>query len=99
MIRHIFFGTVRDDVPEASIEELILNWRRMPAEIPSIRAFTAGRNVSPVDRRFTVALVADFDDWEAWNAFREHPFHDRIRHAITFKIIEPQDRSMIQIEI
>jgi len=99
MIRHIFFGRVKDGVPDELIDELVSRWHGMPSEISTIRAFTAGRNVGKEDRRFTVALVADFDDWAGWAHYMDHPYHDAIRQSLTNKIVEPSERAMIQIEI
>ncbi|TAM74769.1 Dabb family protein [bacterium] len=99
MVRHIFFGRVRDGVPDEKVDQLIARWHGMPAAIPVIRGFTAGRNVGPEDRRFTVALVADFDDWDAWKHYMVHPYHDDIRQSLTNRIVEPSERAMIQIEI
>jgi|HubBroStandDraft_1064217.scaffolds.fasta_scaffold155146_2 hypothetical protein len=98
MIRHLFFGKVKAGVPDAEIDRLLTSWNAMPAKIDAIRSITAGRNAGP-NQRFTVALVAEFDDWDAWRRYQSHPDHEAIKHDLSDKILEPDERGSIQLEL
>jgi len=99
MIRHMFFGKIKEGVPDAEIDRLVNAWNALGSKVASLRAITAGRNACATDQRFTVALVADFDDWDGWRAYAEHPEHDAIRREISSRIIEPGERGTIQLEL
>jgi hypothetical protein len=99
MIRHMFFGKVKEGVPDAQIDELVTRWRGLAGTVASIRAITAGRNAHATDHRFSVALVADFDDWAGWKAYNDHPLHDEIRRELSAKIIDPDEKASIQLEL
>jgi Stress responsive A/B Barrel Domain len=99
VIRHIFLGTVRDGASDHQLEELIQAWSTMPGRVPGLRRLTAGRNVSPRDRRYSLALVADLDDMRAWEGYMEHPEHLAIIDRLSSKLIEPESRTMVQLEV
>jgi Stress responsive A/B Barrel Domain len=62
VIRHLFVGSVRDGESEKDVDRLAERWGRLPGEVPGVRPFSADRNVSPRDHRYSVAVVADFAD-------------------------------------
>src|SRR5438445_11352516 len=99
MIRHIFLGTVQDGIPDEQLDELIQAWSGMPGKVPGLRRLTAGRNVSPRDTRFSVALVADLDDMRAWEGYMEHPEHLAIIQRLSSRVIIPESRAMVQLDI
>jgi hypothetical protein len=95
----MFFGKVKPGVADAEIDGLVAAWNALPAKVETLRAMTAGRNACATDQRYTVALVADFDDWDGWRAYADHPEHDKIRREISAKIIDPDERATIQLEL
>ena len=99
MIRHIFLGTVREGVSDQQLDELIQAWSTMPDRVPGLRRLTAGRNVSPRDRRYSIALVADLDDMQAWEAYMDHPEHLAIIQRLSSRVIAPESRAMVQLEV
>lgn len=99
MIRHIFVGTAKEGVTPEQIEALLNAWRGLPGQIAEIRSLTPGRNISPRDQRYTVALVADFDDMEAWSRYMEHPAHLAISQRLTSHLIQADSRAAIQITV
>jgi hypothetical protein len=99
VIRHVFVGTVRDGVSEKDVDRLVERWRGLPREVPGIRSFSAGRNVSTRDHRYSVAVVADFDDIAGWELWMEHPSHLAVGAELTNRIIDPQSRAMVQLEL
>ena len=99
MIRHIFVGTFKPDTTEADIDELLRSWMGMLGVVPGLRNLTGGRNVSPREHKYDVALVADLDDMDAWEGYMIHPEHLAIGQRISGKIIIPESRATVQIEI
>ena len=99
MIRHIFVGTAKEEVTPEQIEELLNAWRELPGQIAELRSLTPGRNISPRDQKYTVALVADFDDMEAWNRYMDHPAHLAISQRLTSHLIKADSRAAIQISV
>jgi Stress responsive A/B Barrel Domain len=99
MIRHIFVGNFKPDTTEADVVELLRSWAGLLDVVPGLRNLTAGQNVSPREHKYDVALVADLDDMDAWEAYMVHPEHVAIGQRISGKIIIPESRATVQIEI
>jgi hypothetical protein len=99
MIRHIFLGTIRDGIPDEQVDELVRAWSAMPGKVPGLRRLTAGRNISPRDTRYGLALVADLDDMRAWEGFMEHPEHVAIFQRLSSRVIVPESRTTVQLEV
>jgi hypothetical protein len=96
VLRHIFLAQTRPGVPSDDVDQLIAAWRAFPASIAEISSLTAGRNVSSEDRRYSVALVADFVDGDAWRRFMDHPAHLAVRTTISERALDPATRVMVQ---
>lgn len=99
MIRHIFVGTANEGVGAEQLEELLSAWRALPEKIPEIRRMTAGRNISPRDQRYTVALVADFDNMQDWERYMDHPAHVAIGQQLTAKLIRSDSRAAVEFAV
>src|SRR5438105_14257936 len=69
----------------------------MPGRVPGLRRLTAGRNVSPRDHRYSLALVADLDDMRAWEGYMEHPDHLAIIQRLSSHVIVPEARTMVHL--
>jgi hypothetical protein len=95
----MFFGKVKEGVPEAEIDRLVTAWNAMPSKVDTLRSITAGRNACATDQRYTIALVADFDDWAGYKVYADHPAHEQIKHDISSKIIDADNKSTIQLEL
>src|SRR5689334_9255029 len=99
MIRHIFVGTAQEGTSTEQLEELVSAWRALPEKIPEIRRMTAGRNISPRDQLYSVALVAEFDKMQDWEHYRDHPAHAAVREQLTSKLIRNDSRAAVQIVV
>jgi hypothetical protein len=95
----MFFGKVKEGVPDAEIDRLVTAWNAMGSKVDTLRAITAGRNACSTDQRYTVALVADFDDWAGYKTYADHPEHEAIKRDISSKIIDADNKSTIQLEL
>jgi hypothetical protein len=95
----MFFGKVKEGVPDAEIDRLVTAWNALGSKVDTLRAITAGRNACATDQRYTVALVADFDDWAGYETYADHPEHEAIKRDISSKIIDADNKSTIQLEL
>jgi hypothetical protein len=92
-------GTAQEGISEEQLAELVSAWHTLPEKIPQIRRMTAGRNISPRDQRYSVALIADFDTMQDWEHYMNHPAHLAISQQITSKLIRNDSRAAVQIVV
>jgi len=86
MLRHVVLLHVGDDAPPDAVEALRLALAELPAKIPEIRAYSFGPDVGLAPTNADFALVADFDDADAWRRYQAHPAHVDVleRHVKPF---------------
>ncbi|WBU61722.1 Dabb family protein [Paracoccus albus] len=84
MIRHIVLIRFRDDVPEAAIDTIFADLRRIREVLPGVISITSGRSESPeqIERGYLHGFVADFTDWDALAAYQAHPDHRSVGDAL-----------------
>lgn len=75
MIRHIFIAAVKDGVSEDIIEGIVKNLQALTEKYPTVRA---GGNLGWFSDKTQVALTADFENKESWDAFINSPEHTEI---------------------
>lgn len=74
-VRHVVTLTFRDDTTTEQIDDIVLALRALPAVIPELRSYVVGPDLGRSDGNATLAIVADFDSWEGYEAYRDHPDH------------------------
>jgi hypothetical protein len=84
VIRHVVGITWTADTTDADVAAVRAALAELPGQIPEIRAYTFGTDLGLVDGNADFAIVADFDDVDAWHRYQHHPAHravltDRIR--------------------
>ncbi len=84
MIRHVVGLTWTNDATDTDVAAVRAALAALPEQIPEIRAYTFGSDLGLVDGNADFAIVADFDDVDAWHRYQRHPAHqaaltDRIR--------------------
>ena len=69
---------------------------RLPALLPVLRAYRMGADLGVNEGNFEWAAVADFDDLEGYQVYRDNPEH----REITGKFIQPiaAQRAAVQYE-
>ena len=77
-IRHVVCFTWAADATPEAIAATERSLRELPDLIPGIRAFSVGPDLGLVPGTADLALVADFDDAEAWQRYQDHPEHQRV---------------------
>lgn len=76
VIRHIFMPPLKAGVIKAQLDEAVRLLRELPAVVPEIKAFTAGRNPGLYQNEMQLVLTADFNDlagrppWKIQNILR-----------------------------
>jgi hypothetical protein len=80
MIRHVVVCEFRDDASPQLVEEFLATIGGVRTE--GLRSLTFGTDLGLRSGNANYALVADFDDAEAYQRFDEDPEHQRIRALI-----------------
>lgn len=77
MIRHIVLIRFLPSVSEAMIADLFAELRQIRAKVPGLLDITAGKSESPeqMERGHMHGFVVDFSDWDALQAYQDHPEH------------------------
>ena len=75
MIRHVVTFSWRDDVDAEQRAATVAALRRLPEEVGGSTAFTVGPDAGLAEGNAHTALVADFPDAAAWQAYARHPRH------------------------
>lgn len=77
MIRHIVLVKFRPEVREAHIDALFDELNDIRTKIDGVLSITAGRSESPekIERGYMHGFVVDFTDWDALQAYQDHPDH------------------------
>ena len=80
MIRHIVLIKFNPDLTEAAISDLFAELHQIQGKIPGLIGITSGRSESPeqMERGYMHGFVADFIDWDALQAYQDHPDHQRL---------------------
>ncbi len=97
MLRHVVLFTWKPGAPKVQIEAFADGLAALPERVPEIRAFRFGPDARLGGGNEDFALVADFDDVEAYRRYAEHPAHRHLiatllvpllgtRHAVQFTL-------------
>ena len=87
MLRHIVLVTFKSEATEAQLDAWRDAVRAMCDESPEVLSFTLGANVGKGPNHFQSALVADFEDMEAFRRYVTAPLHqayveNHARHVV-----------------
>lgn len=89
MIRHIVLIRFQPQVSEAEIAALFTALPRLAGLLPGVLAHASGRSESPeqLERGYLHGFTIDFADWQALQAYADHPEHkifggQLVAHAI-----------------
>ncbi|MCM1176487.1 MAG: Dabb family protein [Bacteroidales bacterium] len=79
MIRHIVMWKFREDIPgmtpKEAAEEAKANLEALTGKIPGLLHIEVGVNAKASKGSYDAALTADFESWDALDAYRVHPLH------------------------
>ena len=96
MIRHVVTIQWTPEVTQQQKQRVAAELARLPALIPSLRAYHLGADLGLNPGNFDFAVAADFDDAEGYLAYRDHPEH----RAIVAEFIRPivTERAAVQYQ-
>ena len=77
MIRHIVLVKFNPQTTEARIAEIFAELHNIKDKLDGVLSITAGRSESPeqIERGYMHGFVVDFTDWDALQAYQDHPDH------------------------
>lgn len=95
-LRHVVTLTFRDDTTDEQVDEIVAALRALPDAISELRSYVVGTDVGRSPGNSSLAIVADFDSWEGYEVYRDHP-----RHAEAIDLILPHlaARGAVQHEV
>lgn len=97
MIRHCALLTLDDSTTAADRRTIIEAIYELPAQIPAIRQYSVGIDLGLAEDNASIAIIADFDDTEGYETYRDHPAHrDVIKQVIAPRLTA---RAAAQYEI
>lgn len=96
-LRHVVTLTFRDDTTEEQLDEILTRLRALPAAIPEIVDYVVGLDVGKSEGNATLGIVADFDDWAGFEAYRDHPDHVAVATELILPVLT--DRGAVQHEL
>ena len=96
MIRHVVLFRWTEQTTEEQKQRVAAELARLPALVPSLRAYHLGADLGLNPGNFDFAVAADFDDAGGYLAYRDHPEH----RAIVAEFIQPivAERAAVQYE-
>jgi len=97
MLRHVVLFSWKPDASDAAVRAFADGLASMPDQIPEIRSYRFGPDARLGGGNDDFALVADFDDVEAYRRYAEHAAHRRLiaellmpilagRHAVQYEL-------------
>lgn len=90
MIRNVTLVEFKPDTPAEHIERI--TEATLKLSVPGMRAITVGADAGLKEGNMSYAVVADFDDADAYHAFDTDPEHERIRRELTRPVFVRYER-------
>ncbi len=80
MIRHIVLLKYRPDVTVETVAEIFAELHQIEGKVPGLLGIHSGRSESPekIERGYMHGFTADFESWEALQAYQDHPDHQKV---------------------
>jgi hypothetical protein len=78
MFRHVSLLRFTDATTAMDVRAITDALHSMTARIPALREYRIGTDLGLVDDNAHYAIVADFDDFAGYVAYRDDPEHQRI---------------------
>ncbi|MEM6823835.1 MAG: Dabb family protein [Pseudomonadota bacterium] len=77
MIRHIVLIRFNTELAQAEIDSIFSDLDKIKSKLDGVLSITSGKSESPenIERGFLHGFVADFKDWDALQAYQDHPDH------------------------
>jgi antibiotic biosynthesis monooxygenase (ABM) superfamily enzyme len=100
IFRHVVLFRWQPGTTAGQLAALERALEALPGQVPQIRTYRFGADAKQTAGNFDFAIVADFDDVEAFRAYVAHPAHQKLvaeqirplaaeRAAVQFRIETP----------
>src|ERR1700724_4715387 len=96
MIRHMVMFRWTAEATQEQKQRVAAELGRLPALLPVLRAYHVGADLGLVKGNFEFAAVADFDDLEGYQTYRDNPEHRVIIAEFILAIVA--ERAAVQYE-
>jgi hypothetical protein len=78
MLHHVVTFHLKADAPAGQVDRIAEALRALAAELPEVRSLAAGADLGLREGNASFAVVATFDDVDAYGVYAGHPEHQRI---------------------
>jgi hypothetical protein len=78
MLHHVVTFQLKPDAPAGQFDEIAAALGALAADLPEARSFAVGSDLGLREGNASFAVVATFDDVDAYRVYAEHPEHQRI---------------------
>lgn len=95
-IRHVVTLTFRDDTTDEQVATILEGLGELPGAIPELRSYVFGTDLGRSEGNASLGIVADFDSWDDFQAYRDHPRHVAVGTDLILPVLA--DRSAVQHE-
>jgi len=95
MIRHIVLCTFTDSATPERVEQIRTELAQLGC--PGRTSFTMGPDLGLREGNMDVAIVADFTDIAAYQAYDVDPAHDQIRRELIAPIVARTERCQFEM--
>jgi hypothetical protein len=75
VIKHLVCFNFKPDAGDEKVQGTLAALDALPGQIPWVRHWSLGRNVSDRDQTYAYALSCDFADLDELNRYLTHPAH------------------------
>jgi hypothetical protein len=96
-LRHVVTLTFQDDTTTEQVDEIVGRLRALPDAIPELRSYVVGTDVGRSRGNASLAIVADFDSWDGFEAYRDHPAHVAVATEVIVPVLA--GRGAVQHEL
>jgi hypothetical protein len=94
MIRHVAVFTWDDEMTDEMEQQLATELTALAPKLAGLRSYHCGPDVGLAEGNFDFAVVADFDDVDAYLAYRDNPEH----RAIIGRLSGPHAKSRAALQ-
>jgi hypothetical protein len=95
MIRHVAMFAWHPEVTPQQVRELASGLEELPPLMRGLREYQFGPDAGLVEGNADFAVVAEFNDGEAYLAYRHHPAHQDLVN----RMITPMTRQRMSIQL
>jgi hypothetical protein len=97
MIRHVVMFTWDDKMTDEMEKQLVTELTGLAPKLAGLRSYHCGPDVGLIQGNFDFAVVADFDDADAYLAYRSNAEHQEIISRLSGP--HAKSRASVQYEI